>query len=94
MVRAETLRGLIDKHNHDRSACTILTIKLENPTGYGRIVRDEANNFLRITEHRDCNDDERKIREVNSGIYCFDSGKLFAALQPGTGRQTTRANTI
>jgi len=81
MVRGETLRSLIDKHNQNRSACTILTIKLENPTGYGRIVRDEANNFLRITEHRDCSDEERKIREVNSGIYCFDSRKLFDALR-------------
>src|SRR6185295_1640937 len=81
MVRAETLSNLLDKHNHDRSSCTILTIKLENPTGYGRIVRDEANNFLRITEHRDCSDEERKIREVNSGIYCFDSSKLFDALR-------------
>ena len=81
MVRAETLRSLIDKHNHDRSSCTILTIRLENPTGYGRIVRDEASNFLRITEQRDASDDERKIREVNSGIYCFDSSKLFKALR-------------
>lgn len=81
MVRASTLRSLIDKHAHDQSACTILTIKLENPSGYGRIVRDKANNFLRITEHRDANDDERKIREVNSGIYCFDSSKLFNALR-------------
>jgi bifunctional UDP-N-acetylglucosamine pyrophosphorylase/glucosamine-1-phosphate N-acetyltransferase len=81
MVRAETLRSLIEKHKNDESACTILTIKLENPTGYGRIVRDEANNFLRITEHRDANDDERKIREVNSGIYCFDGSKLFEALR-------------
>lgn len=81
MVQAETLRSLIDKHNHDRSSCTILTIRLENPTGYGRIIRDEANNFLRIVEQRDASDDERKIREVNSGIYCFDSSKLFKALR-------------
>ena len=81
MVHAETLRSLIDKHNHEQAACTILTIKLENPTGYGRIVRDEVGNFLRITEQRDANDDERKIREVNSGIYCFDSRKLFDALR-------------
>ena len=80
MVRAETLRSLIDKHDHEKSACTILTIRLENPTGYGRIVRDDAGNFLRITEQRDASDDERKIREVNSGIYCFDSEQLFGAL--------------
>jgi bifunctional UDP-N-acetylglucosamine pyrophosphorylase / glucosamine-1-phosphate N-acetyltransferase len=81
MVRAETLRTLIEKHETGQSSCTIVTIKLENPTGYGRIVRDEANNFLRITEHRDASDDERKIREVNSGIYCFDGSKLFDALR-------------
>lgn len=81
LVRAETLRSLIEKHTNDGSSCTILTIKLENPTGYGRIVRDESNNFLRITEHRDATDDERKIREVNSGIYCFDGSKLFEALR-------------
>ena len=81
MVHAETLRRLIDKHNNDQSLCTILTIKLENPTGYGRIVRDQTNNFLRITEQRDANDEERKIREVNSGIYCFNSSKLFDALR-------------
>jgi bifunctional UDP-N-acetylglucosamine pyrophosphorylase / glucosamine-1-phosphate N-acetyltransferase len=81
MVRAETLRNLIDNHHSQQASCTILTIKLENPTGYGRIVRDQANNFLRITEHRDAGEDERKIREVNSGIYCFDRGKLFNALR-------------
>jgi bifunctional UDP-N-acetylglucosamine pyrophosphorylase / glucosamine-1-phosphate N-acetyltransferase len=81
MVRAETLRSLIEKHEHGQSSCTILTIKLDNPTGYGRIVRDEQNNFLRITEHRDATDDEKKIREVNSGIYCFDGSKLFEALR-------------
>jgi bifunctional UDP-N-acetylglucosamine pyrophosphorylase/glucosamine-1-phosphate N-acetyltransferase len=81
MVRAETLRRLIEKHKSDQSSCTILTVKLENPSGYGRIVRDEANDFLRITEHRDASEDERKIREVNSGIYCFDSSKLFGALR-------------
>jgi bifunctional UDP-N-acetylglucosamine pyrophosphorylase/glucosamine-1-phosphate N-acetyltransferase len=48
--------------------------------GYGRVVRDNANVFRKIVEQNDANDDEREIREVNSGIYCFDSEKLFAAL--------------
>jgi bifunctional UDP-N-acetylglucosamine pyrophosphorylase/glucosamine-1-phosphate N-acetyltransferase len=81
LVRADTLRNLIETHQQQNPAATILTIRLENPTGYGRIVRDEAGNFLRIVEQRDCSEEERQIREVNSGIYCFESGRLFAALQ-------------
>jgi bifunctional UDP-N-acetylglucosamine pyrophosphorylase/glucosamine-1-phosphate N-acetyltransferase len=80
-VRAETLRAFTDKHAAENASCTILTIRLENPTGYGRIVRDEAGGFLKIVEQRDASGEERQIREVNSGIYCFDSAKLFAALQ-------------
>jgi bifunctional UDP-N-acetylglucosamine pyrophosphorylase/glucosamine-1-phosphate N-acetyltransferase len=81
LVRAETLRELIKKHREENAACTILSIRLENPTGYGRIVRDEAGNFQRIVEQKDANDDERQIREVNAGIYSFDSRKLFDALE-------------
>jgi bifunctional UDP-N-acetylglucosamine pyrophosphorylase / glucosamine-1-phosphate N-acetyltransferase len=80
-VRAETLRAFINKHAAEDAAGTILTIRLENPTGYGRIVRDDAGGFLKIVEQKDANDEERQIREVNSGIYCFDSAKLFEALQ-------------
>ncbi|MGZ8844463.1 MAG: bifunctional UDP-N-acetylglucosamine diphosphorylase/glucosamine-1-phosphate N-acetyltransferase GlmU [Pyrinomonadaceae bacterium] len=81
LVKTETLRSLIEKHEREKSSCTILTIKMENPSGYGRVVRDNDGNFLRIVEQRDASEDERQIREVNSGIYCFDSAKLFAALQ-------------
>ena len=81
MVRAETLRALIQKHRDDKAACTILTIRLENPTGYGRIVRDETGHFLKIVEQKDATDDQRQIREVNAGIYCFESRKLFDALE-------------
>ncbi|HMH44697.1 MAG TPA: bifunctional UDP-N-acetylglucosamine diphosphorylase/glucosamine-1-phosphate N-acetyltransferase GlmU [Pyrinomonadaceae bacterium] len=80
LVRAETLSRLIETHTHEDSACTILTVRMENPLGYGRVVRDDANVFRKIVEQKDANDDERQIREVNSGIYCFDSQKLFTAL--------------
>jgi bifunctional UDP-N-acetylglucosamine pyrophosphorylase/glucosamine-1-phosphate N-acetyltransferase len=81
MVRAETLRALIEKHHADNASCTMLSVRLENPTGYGRIVRDEAGGFLKIVEQRDATVEERQIREINAGIYCFDSEKLFAALE-------------
>lgn len=81
LVKAETLNSLIEAHTRGKSACTILTVRMENPMGYGRVVRDDANIFRKIVEQKDANDDERQIREVNSGIYCFDSEKLFAALE-------------
>jgi bifunctional UDP-N-acetylglucosamine pyrophosphorylase/glucosamine-1-phosphate N-acetyltransferase len=81
LLKAETLEQFIDEHRSNDAACSILSVRLENPTGYGRIVRDANEDFARIVEQRDATDDERKIREINSGIYCFDSGKLLAALK-------------
>ncbi|HYT49936.1 MAG TPA: bifunctional UDP-N-acetylglucosamine diphosphorylase/glucosamine-1-phosphate N-acetyltransferase GlmU, partial [Pyrinomonadaceae bacterium] len=81
LVRAESLQAFIKEHVASKASCTILTIRLENPTDYGRIVRDDADSFLKIAEQKDANDEERQIREVNSGIYCFDSSKLFRAIQ-------------
>ncbi|CAN5464781.1 bifunctional UDP-N-acetylglucosamine diphosphorylase/glucosamine-1-phosphate N-acetyltransferase GlmU [soil metagenome] len=83
MIRAETLAALVQQHRSHRgkgAACTILTVKLDDPTGYGRIVRDDAGLFNKIVEQKDANDEERKIKEINSGIYCFDTKKLFTAL--------------
>ncbi len=81
MVRAETLRKLIQQHVVDNARCTMLTVRLENPTGYGRVVRDDTGRFSKIVEQKDATEDERQIREVNAGIYCFESQKLFAALE-------------
>ncbi|MEJ7863354.1 MAG: bifunctional UDP-N-acetylglucosamine diphosphorylase/glucosamine-1-phosphate N-acetyltransferase GlmU [Pyrinomonadaceae bacterium] len=83
MIKFETLAALIQQHHAHRgrgAACTILTVKLDDPTGYGRIVRDEAGLFEKIVEQKDASDEERAVREINSGIYCFDTKKLFAAL--------------
>jgi bifunctional UDP-N-acetylglucosamine pyrophosphorylase/glucosamine-1-phosphate N-acetyltransferase len=80
LLKAETLEHFIDQHRSSGAACSILSVRLENPTGYGRIIRDADDRFARIVEQRDATDEERKIREINSGIYCFDSGKLLAAL--------------
>lgn len=83
MIRAETLAALVQQHRAHRgrgAACTILTVKFEDPTGYGRIVRDEAGLFDKIVEQKDASEEERKIREINSGIYCFNTRKLFEGL--------------
>jgi bifunctional UDP-N-acetylglucosamine pyrophosphorylase/glucosamine-1-phosphate N-acetyltransferase len=80
LIRAETLRKLIEHHRTTAAACTILAVRLENPTGYGRIIRDEQGQFQRIVEQKDATEEERKVREINSGIYCFESSDLFAAL--------------
>ncbi len=81
LVRLETLRTLVEQHLGDRASCTILSVRLENPTGYGRMIRDEAGRFLKIVEHKDATEDERHVKEINAGIYCFDSKKLFQALE-------------
>ena len=81
LIKAETLQKLIEHHRATGAACTILAVRLENPTGYGRIIRDETGAFARIVEQKDATEDERKVREINSGIYCFESSDLFNALR-------------
>lgn len=83
MIRPETLAQLIQLHLGHRgkgASCTILTVKLSDPTGYGRIVRDEGGLFEKIVEQKDATDAEKEINEINAGIYCFDTRKLFDAL--------------
>lgn len=81
MIRAETLQRFIAHHHATEASCSILSVRLENPTGYGRIIRDESEQFVKIVEQKDATPDERKVKEINSGIYCFTANKLFAALE-------------
>ena len=80
LIKAETLQKLIEHHRASGAACTILSVHLENPTGYGRIIRDAHGNFQHIVEQKDATEEERQVREINSGIYCFETADLFAAL--------------
>src|ERR1041385_7935451 len=81
LIKPETLRSLIEKHLANNAVCTILTLRLENPFGYGRVVRDDAGEFVKIVEQKDASDEERQLREINSGIYCFAAGELFDVLK-------------
>lgn len=81
MIKTATLERFVAEHRAAGADCSILSVRLENPTGYGRIVRNNDGDFERIVEHKDASDDQRRIKEINSGIYCFDTRKLFQALK-------------
>ena len=81
LVRPETLEALVTEHRLSGAACTVLTARLDDPTGYGRVVRDAEGRVRRIVEHRDADDEERAIDEVNTGIYVFRGGLLAPALR-------------
>ncbi len=80
LLTADTLRALLERHHGAGAAATVLTAIVDNPSGYGRVVRD-GSEVLRIVEHRDASEAERGIREINSGIYAFDLEPLFPALR-------------
>jgi bifunctional UDP-N-acetylglucosamine pyrophosphorylase/glucosamine-1-phosphate N-acetyltransferase len=80
LIRPETLQQLVQVHEKGRCAATALTVRMDDPTGYGRIVRNEEGAFVRIVEHRDATPEERAIQEVNAGVYCFQIKPLLAAL--------------
>ena len=83
-VRAETLGALVQQHRTHRgrgAACTLLSVKLDDPTGYGRVIRDAEGRFERIVEQKDATPEERQTGEINAGIYCFETRLLFDALE-------------
>ncbi|MDH4162441.1 MAG: bifunctional UDP-N-acetylglucosamine diphosphorylase/glucosamine-1-phosphate N-acetyltransferase GlmU, partial [Nitrospirota bacterium] len=79
LLKKETLAAVIEKHRTARSAVTLLTAKVGDPTGYGRIVRGKSG-VMKIVEEKDASSAQKKIREVNTGIYCFDKTFLLSAL--------------
>lgn len=81
LLQRDTVRALWEEHQRRDAAVTVLTAILDDPTGYGRIVRDTHDSVERIVEERDAAADERTIREVNSGIYCLNAAFLFSALR-------------
>ncbi|WP_129600894.1 bifunctional UDP-N-acetylglucosamine diphosphorylase/glucosamine-1-phosphate N-acetyltransferase GlmU [Anaerophilus nitritogenes] len=81
LISEETIQNLIDFHQKNNFHGTILTAEFENPKGYGRIIRDQNENVLRIVEQKDATQEEQKVKEVNSGMYCFDAKLLKQALK-------------
>ena len=80
LLQPETLRALVAAHRKERAACTILTMRVENPTGYGRIVRVGGKRVRAIVEEKVASAAQKKIREVSTGILCFSRQPLLAHL--------------
>ena len=80
LIRAQTLRHLVETHERANAAITVLTATVARPYGYGRIVRKNGR-LSRIVEQRDASEDQRKLKEINSGIYALDLTPLFDALR-------------
>lgn len=76
LIKEETLKELFDYHIENEYTATVLTTKVENPAGYGRVIRDKDQDLLKIVEQKDGNTEELLVNEINSGIYCF-KGKML-----------------
>jgi bifunctional UDP-N-acetylglucosamine pyrophosphorylase/glucosamine-1-phosphate N-acetyltransferase len=86
LITTETLEKLFAVHAEKGAAATLLSAILVDPSGYGRIVRDDAGAVLGIVEHKDCTPTQLAIQEINAGTYCFDNKKLFQALKNVTNQ--------
>ncbi|MCH8806321.1 MAG: NTP transferase domain-containing protein [Planctomycetes bacterium] len=80
LIRAKTIGEMLERHETGSCSATLATAILEDPSGYGRIVRDEMSNLIGIVEHVDCNRRQRSIEEINPSYYCFRVRELLSAL--------------
>jgi len=81
LIRAETLTQLLGTHRDAAALATLATAVLDDPSGYGRVMRDEADGFDRIVEQKDCTPAQLAVSEVNPSYYCFNKDAMFAALR-------------
>lgn len=81
LLRPDTLNKMIEKSIENKEYATLLTAIYDNPKGYGRIVRDEGGNIEAIVEEKDATDEQKEIKEINAGVYCFDIEELLNALK-------------
>ncbi|MCP4131529.1 MAG: NTP transferase domain-containing protein [bacterium] len=81
LIKPETFKSLIARSEGENVKAVVLTMEMENPTGYGRILKDANGNFARIVEEKDASPEEKTITEVNSGTYVFDKEFLFQGLK-------------
>ncbi|MBN2437405.1 MAG: NTP transferase domain-containing protein [Deltaproteobacteria bacterium] len=80
LIRPETVMSLYDRHRSEGAAVTVLTTIPGNPAGYGRVVKTDGGRVVKIVEEKDAAPEEKRIREINTGIYCVESRFLFPAV--------------
>ena len=81
LIRPETINSMLDHHENTNAKATVLTAIANDPFAYGRIIRDVNGKLVKIVEEKDATEQEKKIKEINSGIYCFDNKLLFEMLE-------------
>jgi bifunctional UDP-N-acetylglucosamine pyrophosphorylase/glucosamine-1-phosphate N-acetyltransferase len=81
LIRSETLSRLVSQQLHGRYAASLITAILDNPFGYGRILRDQNGDIIKIVEESDASLEEKQIKEINPSIYCFNSKYLFENIE-------------
>jgi bifunctional UDP-N-acetylglucosamine pyrophosphorylase/glucosamine-1-phosphate N-acetyltransferase len=80
LIKGKTLKKLVETHIAEGNAITVLTARVDDPTGYGRIIKDNWGKFVKIVEQKDATLEEQRVDEINSGMYIFDSAVLSRAL--------------
>lgn len=80
LLRPETIIALYEKHRRDALVVTVMTVVLDDPIHYGRVIKNSRGDVLKIVEMRDATEEEKRVREINTGIYCADSRFLFEAV--------------
>lgn len=81
LVTHETIERLLDHHEKSHASATILTTTIDDPSGYGRVIRHSSGHVTGIVEDKDATSEEKQIKEINTGIYCFNNRKLFETLK-------------
>ena len=80
LIKSQTLIDLIDRHREKKSVCTVLTLKSSEKKEFGLVIRDDQGSVSKIVEYKDASEDEKKVDEFNSGVYCFDKYLFSKAL--------------
>ena len=82
LIRSSTLTSLLAWHIENNAAATVLSARVDDPAGYGRIIRNEDQSLYRIIEEKYARPEQKAIKEINAGIYCFNRSEVFRACQP------------
>ena len=80
LITPQTLKSVVDNQRETNSKFSLVSVMMDDPTGYGRIIRDDAGHLIKITEQKDATEQEKQIKESNAGLYCFDTEVLKITL--------------